>query len=169
MGESGLSVAIFDRGNSEAQASWHTRALKPLQGSCPIWGRHPASPFYPSGEHCFSGLGGLVFPFSIWKGEHHATSQVCLGRRKRETHPADGGRSPAQVVGETFMTGREAKRIAAFLMQQARENHEQIIELIEALEKSGDIEKGELDHYKKLAQKWLEIARENRAKGLKQK
>jgi len=67
------------------------------------------------------------------------------------------------------MTGREAKRIAAFLMQQARENHEQIIELIEALEKSGDIEKGELDHYKKLAQKWLEIARENRAKGLKQK
>lgn len=67
------------------------------------------------------------------------------------------------------MTGREGKKIAAYLMQQCRENHERVLELIDALEENGDIEKGELDYYRGLAQKWLKIAEENREKGLKQK
>lgn len=67
------------------------------------------------------------------------------------------------------MTGREAKRVAAYLMQQCRENHLQVLELIEALEASGEIEKGELDHYKRLARKWLKIAEKNRERGLSEK
>lgn len=64
---------------------------------------------------------------------------------------------------------REAKRTAAFLIEQSRENHLRVLEMIEALENSGEIEKGELDFYKKLARKWLKIAETNREKGLKAK
>ena len=33
------------------------------------------TPGNPSGEHCFSGLGGLVFPFSV-SGEENTMQQV---------------------------------------------------------------------------------------------
>ncbi|TXG82788.1 MAG: hypothetical protein E6R14_06460 [Thermomicrobiales bacterium] len=64
------------------------------------------------------------------------------------------------------MTGHDAKKVAAYLMQQCRENHLQVLELIDALEANGDIEKGELDHYRRLARKWLKIAEQNRERGL---
>lgn len=65
------------------------------------------------------------------------------------------------------MTDREAKRCIPD-SAVARE-HLRVLEMIEALEQSGEIEKGELDYYKRLAQKWLKIARDNRTKGIKLK
>ncbi len=66
------------------------------------------------------------------------------------------------------MTNREAKRIAAHLFKQAQENHELVLQLIDELEASGQIEKGELDYYRRVAQKWLKISEENQERGREQ-
>jgi hypothetical protein len=49
--------------------------------------------------------------------------------------------------------------------QLAREDPELVLEFIEKLKKSGEIEPDELEHIEQVARKWVTIAQENRAEG----
>lgn len=63
------------------------------------------------------------------------------------------------------MTDREAKRRVGQAIQETQENPELVKALIDQLEQSGQIAKGDLDHLVRICDKWLKIAADNRKKG----
>ena len=60
------------------------------------------------------------------------------------------------------------KKFAGMAYQLAREDPELVLEFIEKLKKSGEIEPDELQHIGRIARKWVRINQENREKGRRQ-
>jgi hypothetical protein len=57
------------------------------------------------------------------------------------------------------------RRLAAMANQLAREDPELVLEFIEKMKSSGEIESDELLHIESIARKWVTIAQENQRKG----
>lgn len=62
------------------------------------------------------------------------------------------------------MTDRAARKAVALAVQQAREDPQLVKLLIQQLKASGEIEAGDLDYLERVADKWLQIAADNRNK-----
>ncbi len=62
------------------------------------------------------------------------------------------------------MTDRAARKAVALALQQAREDPQLVKLLIQQLKASGEIEAGDLDYLERVADKWLQIAADNRNK-----
>lgn len=56
------------------------------------------------------------------------------------------------------------RRLVALAHQLAREDPELVLEMIEKMKQSGEIERDELAHIERIARKWVAIAQENRRK-----
>jgi RNase P/RNase MRP subunit POP5 len=63
------------------------------------------------------------------------------------------------------MTDRDARKAVAVALQQARENPRLVKLMIQQLKASGEVEAGDLDYLDRIADKWLQIAENNRKKG----
>ena len=57
------------------------------------------------------------------------------------------------------------RRLAAMAYQLARDDPELVLEFIEKMKSSGEIESDELLHIERIARKWVTIAQENQRKG----
>lgn len=62
------------------------------------------------------------------------------------------------------MTDRDARKVVALALQQAREDPQLVKLLIQQLKASGEIEADDLDYLERVADKWLQIAADNRKK-----
>lgn len=57
------------------------------------------------------------------------------------------------------------KKIVSMVVQMAKDDPLLVKELIQKLEMSGEIERDDLTYLRKIADKWIKIARVNRSKG----
>ena len=62
------------------------------------------------------------------------------------------------------MVKRYRENFAAMIYRMAQEDPELILEFIEKLRTAGEIDADDLAHIEKIANKWIAIAQENRAK-----
>ncbi|MCW5230937.1 hypothetical protein D8B34_24345 [Verminephrobacter eiseniae] len=63
------------------------------------------------------------------------------------------------------MLGSYRKRISAMAIQLAKDDPQLVKEVIARLRKAGDIEADDLVHLERIADRWIRIAQENRARG----
>lgn len=63
------------------------------------------------------------------------------------------------------MLGTYRKRIAAMAIQLAKEDPQLVKEVIARLRKAGEIATDDLVYLDRIADRWIKIARDNRAKG----
>lgn len=56
------------------------------------------------------------------------------------------------------------RKIASMVIQLAKEDPHLVLDVIEKLKESGEIEDDDLVYLRKIARKWIKIAKENRKK-----
>ncbi len=62
------------------------------------------------------------------------------------------------------MVDRYRRRIAALVIQMAKDDPQFVLEVIEKLKRSGEIAPDDLRYLERIAERWLRIAEENRRK-----
>ena len=74
------------------------------------------------------------------------------------------GTASLRCSGLIMLVGTYRKRIAAMAIQLATDDPELVKQVIARLRKSGDIEPDDLVYLDRIADRWINIARENRHK-----
>lgn len=60
---------------------------------------------------------------------------------------------------------RYRKRVLALVIEAAKDDPELVLDMIEQLKKTGEIDADDLNHIERIARNWVRISQENLAKG----